>query len=82
MNAQRDKASPWWRFPMVWLVIAGPVLVIFAGFWTLKLALSIPDPVLTVQSEGPGNTRSLAEQPAVQARNHAVTGQVPAGPRP
>ena len=59
---------PWWRVPMVWLVISGPALVVVASFATLALAILNPDPVL--KSSAPGNQ---AEQPAVQARNHAAS---------
>ena len=37
---------PWWKFGHVWLVIAGPLIVIVAGFVTLWLAISRPDPVV------------------------------------
>jgi len=37
---------PWWKFGHVWLVIAGPAIVIVAGFVTLWLAISRPDPVV------------------------------------
>ncbi len=59
---------PWWRLPIVWLVIAGPALVVMASFATLALALLNPDPVLPAEG-----ARAGAEQPAVQARNHAAT---------
>lgn len=62
----------WWRFGMVWLVLAGPAAVIVAGFVTLWLAVNTTDTVLPTQEAG--NTR--AQAPAVQARNHALT---PAG---
>ena len=38
--------QPWWRFGHVWLVIAGPVIVVIAGFVTLWLAISRPGPVV------------------------------------
>jgi hypothetical protein len=63
--------TPWWRVGMVWLVLAGPLIVVVASFATLRLALVHGDPVIqepTVQSE---NNASLA--PAVKARNHAAT---------
>ena len=41
-----DAGKPWWTFGHVWLVIAGPVIVIIAGFVTLWLAVSQPDPVI------------------------------------
>ena len=34
---------PWWKFGHVWLVIAGPLIVIVAGFVTLWLAISRPE---------------------------------------
>ena len=62
---------PWWRVPMVWLVIGGPALVVVASFATLALAILNPDPVHKASAGA-----DPAEQPAVQARNHA------ASPRP
>ncbi|MEO7941293.1 MAG: nitrogen fixation protein FixH, partial [Burkholderiaceae bacterium] len=35
--------EPWWKFGHVWLVIAGPAIVVVAGFFTLYLALRYPD---------------------------------------
>ncbi len=58
----------WWRLPIVWMVIAGPALVVVAGFATLALALIYPDPVL---STAPNAGKS--DLPAVQGRNHAAT---------
>jgi hypothetical protein len=60
--------SPWWRHPMVWLVIGGPLAVVVASFATLYLAITRPDPVLPAASEP-----VQAQQPAEQARNHAAT---------
>lgn len=60
-------ATPWWRLPIVWMVIGGPAVVVVASFATLTLALTNPDPVL------PTDAPSQAQQPAVQARNHAAT---------
>jgi hypothetical protein len=59
---------PWWRVRMVWLVLGGPLVVVVASFVTLGVALTHPDPVLT-----PPPVTSLADAPAVQARNHAAT---------
>ncbi len=58
---------PWWRLPIVWMVIGGPVLVVVASFVTLTLAIRHPDPVLETRAS------TAAEQPAVQGRNHAAT---------
>ncbi|HAL36748.1 MAG TPA: nitrogen fixation protein FixH [Polaromonas sp.] len=82
------QAQPWWKFGHVWLVIAGPAIVVVASFVTLYLAITIPDPV----SNTPGHRQvdhgakpdmgyvsNLA--PAMQARNHAATGvPVPSQP--
>ena len=35
---------PWWKFGYVWLIIAGPAVVVVAGFYTLWLAISAPRP--------------------------------------
>lgn len=61
--------SPWWCHGMVWLVIGGPLAVVLASLATLAIALAYPDPVLQVRAP------AAAQQPAVQARNHAATPQ-------
>lgn len=73
-------ALPWWRYGHVWLVIAGPAVVIVAGFVTLWLALTRPDPVVAEDyyQQGMDINRTLAASPdslapAVKARNHAAT---------
>ena len=78
--------TPWWKFGHVWLVVSGPVVVVVASFITLYLAVTRPDPVVSEdyyqqdininQKRVPGQDASLA--PAMQARNHAATGVVPA----
>ncbi len=67
-SALHGPVSPWWRYPMVWLVLGGPLAVVLASFVTLYLAITRPDPVLATSSEP-----AQALQPAVQARNHAAT---------
>ncbi|MEO8297756.1 MAG: hypothetical protein ABI574_08095 [Burkholderiales bacterium] len=82
--ANNDAGAPWWRFPMVWLVIGGPLVVVVASFVTLGLALRYPDPVLSVPAAA-ADLRSMDDAgkparpdpstlPALQARNHAATG--------
>ena len=77
---------PWWKFGHVWLVIAGPAIVVVAGFITLWLAIRSPDPVVTsdevrqaVQRQKALEADAPSLAPAMQARNHAQTG-VPAQP--
>ena len=73
-------AVPWWKFGHVWLVLAGPLVVIVAGFITLWLAMSRPDPVVAEDYYQRGidinktlehPEKSLA--PAMKGRNHAAT---------
>jgi hypothetical protein len=73
--------APWWKFGHVWLVIAGPAIVVVAGFVTLYLAVRFPDPVITEDyyRKGLEINQTLANPaaslaPAVQGRNHAQTG--------
>lgn len=72
--------QPWWKFPLVWMIIAGPAIVVVAGFITLWLALSQPDPVIdeNYYQKGIDINKTLAEQkkamtPGMQGRNHAAT---------
>ena len=62
------EAKPWWRFPLVWMVIGGPAVVVVASFATLALAILNPDPVIETPK-----TQAASDQPALQARNHAAT---------
>ncbi len=73
------KAGPWWKYGYVWLVIAGPVVVILASFVTLYFAIKTPDPVIEnyyVKGMEINKTLELEEAlaPAMKARNHAQTG--------
>jgi len=62
---------PWWRVGMVWLVLSGPLSVMVASFFTVRLALLNPDPVLKEPAQGSQSGPALT--PAVKARNHAAT---------
>ena len=81
MNEQAaafPQQEPWWRFPLLWMVIAGPSLVVVASFVTLWLALHTPDPVLTPDyyRKGIEINKTLADKklmPALAGRNHAAT---------
>ena len=71
MDPRPDTAIRWWRVRMVWLVIAGPVLVVLAGAATAILALQDADTVVRDASR----TTAASQAPAVQARNHAAAPQ-------
>jgi len=68
--------APWWRFPIVWLTLAGPALVVVAGVVTMAIAFRHADVVV---SEAParqiarGADLAGTTAPALQARNHAAT---------
>jgi len=71
MNTDMLKPTlPWWRVPTVWLVVAGPALVVVAGVATAVIAVRGGDVPL------PNAHRPVAVQgdmtPAAQARNHAA----------
>ena len=77
---KQDQASaPWWKYGYVWLIIAGPAVVVVAALATAWIAARSPDPVLAqehdrraAQSRN-GNSDSRALLPALQGRNHAAT---------
>lgn len=83
---QNKQPQPWWKFGYVWLVLAGPAIVVVASFITLYLAHSGLDPVVDQDyyRKGVELNKTLKDEPtglepAVQARNHIGTGgQVPA----
>lgn len=74
-----ENPAPWWRHGHVWLLIAGPALVVVAGVATTLIALRHPDPVLAEDyyRRGIEINRTLARDkalmPALQGRNHAAT---------
>ena len=84
----KDDGQPWWKFGHVWMVFAGPAVVVVASFITLYLAIKIPDPVVTSygqtaqpESVTPQKVLPSNMAPAMQGRNHAATGiLVPAEP--
>lgn len=79
-SQEAPPSLPWWRYGMVWMVIAGPAIVVVAGFITLWIAISRPDPVvdddyyqrgLNINETLRQSDRSML--PAVKGRNHAAT---------
>ena len=61
--------SPWWHTRMMWLVVAGPLIVVVAAIGTAVVAIRGADPVLPVGEPHEAH----ASAPAMQARNHAAT---------
>lgn len=46
MTTDTLHSAPWYRVPMVWLIIAIPGMTIAGCMLTIFLAISNPDPVL------------------------------------
>ena len=75
---QKDSA-PWWKHGHVWLVIAGPAVVVAASIVTAVIAIRTDDPVVEADyyRRGIEINKTLASDraklPALQGRNHAVT---------
>ena len=40
------ESKPWWRYPLMWMVLGGPLAVIVASFVTLWIAVHWQDPVV------------------------------------
>jgi len=74
-------AAPWYRYGHVWMLIAGPAIVIVAGIATAYIAMRSPDPLVAEDyyRQGIEINKTLAAQqekallPAMQGRNHAAT---------
>lgn len=83
VNSMQIPTQPWWKFGHVWLIVAGPVLVVIASFITLYLAITRPDAVIDdYYRKGMEINKTLDAQrdgmvPALQGRNHAATGIAP-----
>jgi uncharacterized protein len=77
-------STAWWRYPHVWLLIAGPATVVVAGFVTAYIAVRHADPVVATDyyRRGIEINKTLAagdkaRLPAMQGRNHAATPTAP-----
>ena len=75
-NEQAVRA--WWRYPLLWMVIGGPAVVVVASFLTFWLAWRSPDALVSENyyREGIEINRTLADRkllPALAGRNHAAT---------
>ena len=84
-----ELGAPWWKFGHVWLVVAGPVVVVVASFVTIYLAVAYPDPVVSEDYYRQGveinktldlKASTATYAPATQGRNHAATGVLPKSP--
>ena len=79
MTRPTASSGPWWRHPIMWIVVGGPALVVVASITTFFIAANGADPLV----DGNAYRRGLkvheqlrserALLPAQQARNHAAT---------
>ena len=67
-NQLSADTKPWWRYPMVWLVVGGPLTVVVAGISTAVIAYRHVDPVLDISTP----TNKISDKPALQGRNLAA----------
>lgn len=61
--------KPWWKEPLMWLVIGGPLVVVVAGLSTVWIAMRSADTVLPRHQM---QAQSTQELPAMQGRNHVA----------
>jgi hypothetical protein len=71
-------SKPWWRYPLVWLVVGLPAAVVVASLGSAWLAVHRPDPVIDEDyyQKGQDINRTLDAKthvPAETGRNHAMT---------
>ena len=91
-TAPQGPGAPWWRHGHVWMIIAGPALVVLASIVTVVIAVGRPDPVVaedyyrrgieinkTLPAGGQPGAKAL--MPALQARNHAASPAPGAAPQ-
>lgn len=85
-DSTNSQPKPWWKFGQVWLLIAGPAVVVVASFVTYYLAASGKNEIdENYYRKGTEINKTLANTPnsmtpATQARNHAATGTVKVQP--
>lgn len=76
MKSEGNLSAPWWRYGMVWMVIAGPLIVVIASMVSAVVAIRGADPVVASSSD------QDTQRPAIQGRNHAATSGAAALKRP
>ena len=68
VQPEAEKGKHWWHYPMVWLVVGGPAVVVVAAVVTAVIAYRNVDPVMDISAPA---THS-GEMPAVTGRNRAA----------
>jgi hypothetical protein len=73
INDSNTPSKAWWREPMMWLVVGGPLVVVVAGLATVGIAVKHPDPVLPRDAMSApvfGGVDGAKDLPADLARKH------------
>ena len=86
MEHKNSKGQVWYREPMMWLVVGGPLVVVCASIATYMIAAHQPDPVLerdsSTESQRVGKSLTPEQrdslEPAMKARNHVASPMGPA----
>jgi uncharacterized protein len=65
-------ALPWYREPWPWILIAGPAIVVVAGFITLYIAITLSDPLVVdnYYKEGLAINRTLDRDHVASQRGY------------
>jgi hypothetical protein len=77
------RPPPWWRHGHLWLVVAGPAIVVVASVATAVIAARGADTVVEESAWRKGlaigkqAATERARLPALQGRNHAATPAAP-----
>ena len=66
--------KPWYREPWPWILMAGPAIVVVAGFTTLVIAVRTADPIVS--------DYDARFHVGAQAREHAAPAAAPVAPKP
>jgi hypothetical protein len=71
-NATVPAPLPWYREPWPWILMAGPAIVVVAGFVTLYLAITRADPLVVdnYYKEGLAINRTLDRDHAARQRGY------------
>lgn len=78
-KAHPEDGRPWWKYPVVWMVVGGPLSVVLACLVTWYFIMQAPEQVLTRSEDEPNTDQMVRAKgvnyaPAEKARNHAATG--------
>lgn len=75
MSASTPATNPWYREPWPWLLMAGPAIVVVAGFVTLGLAIQSADGLVAddYYKEGKAINRTISRDLRAQELGYAAS---------